>query len=60
MLDYCLDKTPLTFVDGYVQRLTAPGLGIEIDEHAVRTADKRGHAWRSPTWRHPDGSFAEW
>ncbi|MFI7428052.1 galactonate dehydratase [Micromonospora sp. NPDC049836] len=60
VLDYCLDKTPLTFVDGYVERLTAPGLGIEIDEHAVRTADKRGHAWRSPTWRHPDGSYAEW
>ncbi|MFG1674099.1 galactonate dehydratase [Micromonospora sp. NPDC049282] len=60
VLDYCLDKTPLTFVDGYVERLTAPGLGIEIDEHAVRTANKRGHAWRSPTWRHPDGSYAEW
>ncbi|MEW2429405.1 galactonate dehydratase [Micromonospora sp. NPDC047644] len=60
VLDYCLDQTPLTFVDGYVKKLTAPGLGIEIDEHAVRTADKRGHAWRSPTWRHPDGSYAEW
>ncbi|MEW2379731.1 galactonate dehydratase [Micromonospora sp. NPDC047812] len=60
VLDYCLDKTPLTFVDGYVERLTAPGLGIEIDEDAVRAADKRGHAWRSPTWRHRDGSYAEW
>ncbi|MEU4383093.1 galactonate dehydratase [Micromonospora echinofusca] len=60
VLDYCLDKTPLTFVDGYVERLTAPGLGIEIDEDAVRAADERGHAWRSPTWRHRDGSYAEW
>ncbi|MEU1837699.1 MULTISPECIES: galactonate dehydratase [Micromonospora] len=60
VLDYCLDKTPLTFVDGYVERLTAPGLGIEIDEAAVRAADKRGHAWRSPMWRHRDGSYAEW
>ena len=60
VLDYCLDKTPLTFVDGYVERLTAPGLGIEIDEQAVRAADKRGHAWRSPIWRHHDGSYAEW
>jgi galactonate dehydratase len=60
VLDYCLDKSPLTFVDGYVERLTAPGLGIEIDEAAVRAADKRGHAWRSPTWRHRDGSYAEW
>ncbi|MFE9689462.1 galactonate dehydratase [Micromonospora sp. NPDC005806] len=60
VLDYCLDKKPLTFVDGYVERLTGPGLGIEIDEHAVRAADKRGHAWRSPMWRHRDGSYAEW
>ncbi|MFU8854645.1 galactonate dehydratase [Micromonospora sp. SL1-18] len=60
VLDYCLDKKPLTFVDGHVERLTGPGLGIEIDENAVRAADKRGHAWRSPTWRHRDGSYAEW
>ncbi|OKI69637.1 galactonate dehydratase [Micromonospora sp. CB01531] len=60
VLDYCLDKKPLTFVDGHVERLTGPGLGIEIDEDAVRAADKRGHAWRSPTWRHRDGSYAEW
>ncbi|WP_188189665.1 galactonate dehydratase [Nonomuraea sp. SYSU D8015] len=60
VLDYCLDKTPLTFVDGHVERLTAPGLGIEVDDQAVRSAGKRGHAWRSPVWRHQDGSYAEW
>ncbi|MFC5819116.1 galactonate dehydratase [Nonomuraea harbinensis] len=60
MLDYCVDKTPLTFVDGYVERLTGPGLGIEVDEQAVRSAGKRGHAWRGPVWRHRDGSYAEW
>ncbi|MGN9842213.1 galactonate dehydratase [Nonomuraea sp. H19] len=60
VLDYCLDKTPLTFVDGHVERLTAPGLGIEVDEQAVRSAGKREHAWRSPIWRHRDGSYAEW
>ncbi|TMR96468.1 galactonate dehydratase [Nonomuraea basaltis] len=60
VLDYCLDKTPLTFVDGHIERLTAPGLGIEVDEQAVRAAGKRGHAWRSPIWRHRDGSYAEW
>ncbi|MFG1967364.1 galactonate dehydratase [Nonomuraea sp. NPDC049028] len=60
VLDYCLDKTPLAFVDGYVERLTAPGLGIEVDDQAVRSAGKTGHAWRSPIWRHRDGSYAEW
>ncbi|MEU7747569.1 galactonate dehydratase [Nonomuraea sp. NPDC049158] len=60
VLDYCLDKTPLAFVDGYVERLTAPGLGIEVDDQAVRSAGKSGHAWRGPIWRHRDGSYAEW
>ncbi|HEX6498152.1 MAG TPA: galactonate dehydratase [Micromonosporaceae bacterium] len=60
VLDYLLDTAPLRWVDGYIERLTAPGLGIEIDEDAVRAADKRGHAWRSPMWRHRDGSYAEW
>ncbi|MBG6191306.1 galactonate dehydratase [Arthrobacter sp. CAN_A212] len=60
VLDYVLDKTPLRFVDGHVERLTGPGLGIEIDEAAVRRVDKSGHAWRSPMWRHADGSYAEW
>jgi galactonate dehydratase len=60
VLDYVLDKSPLQFVDGNIERLTGPGLGIEIDEAAVRSADARGHSWRSPLWRHSDGSLAEW
>ncbi|MGO4690866.1 galactonate dehydratase [Glaciibacter sp. 2TAF33] len=60
LLDYVVDKTPLRFVDGSIERLTGPGLGIEVDEKAVRAADARGHSWRSPIWRHPDGSLAEW
>ena len=37
-----------------------PGLGVEIDEDAVREAHKDRHRWRNPIWRHEDGSFAEW
>ena len=60
VLDYVVDPEPLRFVDGHIERLTGPGLGIEVDEAVVRAADKRGHAWRGPVWRHSDGSFAEW
>jgi galactonate dehydratase len=35
-------------------------IGIEVDEAAVRAADKKGHTWRNPVWTHDDGSFAEW
>lgn len=60
VLDYVLDAGPLRFVDGHIERLTGPGLGIEIDEAAVRSAASIGHSWRTPVWRHTDGSFAEW
>jgi galactonate dehydratase len=60
LLDYLVDVTPFRFVDGMVPRPTGPGLGIEVDENAVRAAARVGHAWRSPVWRHGDGSLAEW
>jgi galactonate dehydratase len=60
LLGYVLDPSVFDFGSGYIERPTAPGLGVVIDEDAVRAADKTGHAWRSPIWRHFDGSFAEW
>lgn len=60
VLDYVVDTEPLRFVDGCFERLTAPGLGIEVDEAAVRDASSRWRPWQNPLWRHPDGSAAEW
>ncbi|MEV5711993.1 galactonate dehydratase [Actinoallomurus sp. NPDC052274] len=60
LLDYVLDRAPFTFVDGYAVRNDLPGLGVSVDEAAVREADRRPHAWRNPVWRHDDGSLAEW
>jgi galactonate dehydratase len=60
LLDYVLDRTPFAFPDGYVRVTDAPGLGVDVDEAAVRRADAVGHHWRPPVWRHEDGSFAEW
>lgn len=59
LLDYLVDPEPLTVKDGWFERPTRPGLGIEVDEAAVRRAAGVG-LWRSPLWRHEDGSFAEW
>lgn len=60
VLDYVLDRKPLEFINGHVERLTGPGLGIEVNEAEVRRVDQIGHHWRTPAWRHPDGSHAEW
>lgn len=59
-LDYVLDIKPLSFVDGYFQILTGPGLGVSIDESAVRRAASNWNGWQNPRWRHEDGSHAEW
>ena len=60
LLEFCTDKEVLTPDGGYLAIPEKPGLGITIDEDAVRAADKERHRWRNPVWRHPDGSFAEW
>jgi galactonate dehydratase len=60
LLDYLVDSSMFRFADGYAALPTAPGLGIEIDESAVRKAAETGHRWRNPIWRSPDGSFREW
>lgn len=60
LLNFCTNKEALTPVDGYLAIPEGPGLGISIDEDAVREADKDKHRWRNPVWRHSDGSFAEW
>ncbi|GAB3828875.1 galactonate dehydratase [Dactylosporangium cerinum] len=60
LLDYLVDPEPLRFVDGYIVRFDAPGLGVTVDEAAVRSAARTPHAWRNPIWHHDDGSFAEW
>ncbi|KJL22987.1 D-galactonate dehydratase [Microbacterium oxydans] len=59
LLDYLVDAAPLTVRDGWFERPTRPGLGIDIDEAAVRKAAGAA-VWRSPLWRHEDGSHAEW
>ena len=60
LLSYVVDTEPFRFVDGHAVRLELPGLGVTVDENAVRAADRTGHSWRNPVWRHDDGSLAEW
>ena len=60
LLDYVLDRSVFSFTDGFIHRPTGPGLGVEIDEAAVRRAGEVGHRWRTPVWYRPDGSLAEW
>jgi galactonate dehydratase len=60
LLNFLSDKEVLSPVDGYLPIPEKPGLGITIDEDAVREVHKERHRWRNPIWRLKDGSFAEW
>ena len=60
LLSFIAEPEVLTAVDSYLPIPTGPGLGVTIDEAAVREAAKEGHRWRNPVWRSADGSFAEW
>ncbi|WP_161880877.1 galactonate dehydratase [Deinococcus alpinitundrae] len=60
LLEYLSDPAVFEYQAGFVQRLTGPGLGIQIDENKVREAAKIGHNWKNPVWRYDDGSVAEW
>lgn len=60
LLDYVVDREVFRFHAGQLLRPTGPGLGVTVDERAVREADSKAESWHNPVWRHPDGSFAEW
>jgi galactonate dehydratase len=59
-LAYLTDESVFGFEDGYVQRPTEPGLGIEVDEDHVRSKAETEVNWYNPIWHHEDGSIAEW
>ena len=52
-------KTPFKVEKGFVMVPTTPGLGIELDEEAMK--DKIGHDWRNrETYDPEDGSVVDW
>jgi len=52
-------KTPFVVKDGHIDLPTEPGLGITLDDDAIK--DKLGHEWRNPeTYLDSDGSVTDW
>ncbi len=60
LLDYVINKDDFRCVDGSIAALPKPGLGVEIDEDMLIRANQNPPDWHNPTWRHADGSVAEW
>ncbi len=60
LLTYLSDPSVFDVNEGTVQTPSGAGLGINIDEAAVRDASRTAKAWRNPIWRNADGSLTEW
>jgi galactonate dehydratase len=60
LLNFVTNPEALSPIEGNLPIPEGHGLGVTIDEDAVREAHKERHRWRNPIWRHKDGSFAEW
>lgn len=61
LLDYITNREVFAVDgEGYMALPTLPGLGLEIDEQAVRSAAKRGHSWRDRVWLLNDGAPTKW
>jgi galactonate dehydratase len=58
---YVKDPSVFTVKEGYVDGPKGPGLGIEVDEDAVRAASKDAKPWVNvKKFYDPDGSVREW
>jgi galactonate dehydratase len=58
-LGHGLLRNPFVIEDGSIRLPTGPGLGIEVDEDALRERAYDG-AWLSPVFADPDGSHGDW
>ncbi|GAB1200770.1 hypothetical protein APSETT444_010149 [Aspergillus pseudonomiae] len=57
---YVKDASVFAVKDGYVDALTAPGLGIEVDEETVRRVAQTTEPWQPKEFFGPDGGIREW
>jgi len=57
---YLVDQSVFNIKEGYVDALTGPGLGIDIDEEIVRRISKDASPWVTKEFYGPDGSIREW
>lgn len=60
LLDYLADPSIYRYKDGFIDIPPGPGLGVDIDEEALRRAAQTPHNWKNPLWRNFDGTVAEW
>ena len=61
LLDYLINKEDFEVdAEGFLPLSSKPGLGVVVDEAAVRTAAAAGHDWKDREWTLNDGTPTTW
>lgn len=60
ILDYMDNPELFDLHEGFIELPDQPGLGVKMNEDKLKEAQRIGHDWANPIWRHSDGSMAEW
>ena len=57
--EYVIDPAPLEHTEGYLELPTTPGLGVEVDEEAVRAAHGEDLDYRRGRYTYRDGGVGD-
>lgn len=60
LLDFVDNTEIFQFKDGFLDIPKGPGLGLELNEELIEEASKEELFWTNPSWKHYDGTIAEW
>lgn len=63
LFTYISDPSVFEVKNGFIEALTKPGIGIEVNEALVRETSAtymQEKAWRNIVWRGEDGCLREW
>lgn len=60
LLDFVENQEIFHYKDGFVNIPTESGLGIKLNEELIEEVSKEKLNWTNPSWKHYDGTIAEW
>lgn len=60
LLDFVNNTEIFQFKDGFLDIPKGPGLGLELIEELIEEVSKEELVWTNPSWKHYDGTIAEW
>lgn len=60
LLDFVNNTEIFQFKDGFLDIPKGPGLGLDLNEELIEEVSKEELIWTNPSWKHYDGTIAEW